>query len=81
MRLVQTSFDKKTYLSYLKVSICHFLLLFLFLKQLSQGYMKAVEAKLAESNPDRVDAFKTGAQAYAKKIVGNFKDYEFVRSL
>ena len=43
--------------------------------------MKAVEAKLAESNPDRVNAFKTGAQAYAKKIVGNFKDYEFVRSL
>lgn len=41
--------------------------------------MKAVKAKLAETNPDRVDAFEKGAAAYAKKIVTNFKDYEFVR--
>lgn len=39
--------------------------------------MKAVKAKLAETNPDRVDAFEKGAAAYAKKIVTNFKDYEF----
>ena len=41
--------------------------------------MKAVKAKLSESNPDRVAAFEKGAQAFAKKIVGNFKNYEFVR--
>jgi len=42
--------------------------------------MKAVKAKLAETNPDRVEAFEKGAQGYAKKIVANFKDFEFVRS-
>jgi Translationally controlled tumour protein len=41
--------------------------------------MKAVKAELARSNPDRVDAFEKGAQGYAKTIVTNFKDYEFVR--
>ena len=40
--------------------------------------MKAVKAKLAETKPDRVDAFEKGAQVYAKKIVANFKDFEFV---
>ena len=38
--------------------------------------MKAVKAKLPA---DRVDAFEKGAAAFAKKIVANFKDYEFVR--
>jgi hypothetical protein len=42
--------------------------------------MKAVKGKLQESNPDRVVAFEKGAAAYAKKIISNFKDYEFVRS-
>lgn len=42
--------------------------------------MKAVKTKLAETNPDRVEAFEKGAQAFAKKLVANFKDYEFVRS-
>ncbi|KAI0320801.1 translationally controlled tumor protein [Amylostereum chailletii] len=42
-----------------------------------KGYMKAVKAKLAETKPDRVEAFEKGAAAYAKKIVANFKDYEF----
>jgi hypothetical protein len=37
--------------------------------------MKAVKEKLPE---DRVADFEKGAQAYAKKIVGKFKDYEFV---
>jgi hypothetical protein len=55
-RLQPTTFDKKTYLTYLK------------------GYMKAVKAKLAE---DRVEDFEKGAQAFAKKIIANFKDYEF----
>lgn len=40
--------------------------------------MKTIKAKLAETNPDRVSAFEKGAQAFAKKIVANFKDYEFV---
>ncbi|KAI0268269.1 translationally controlled tumor protein [Gloeopeniophorella convolvens] len=55
-RLQQTSFDKKTFLSYLK------------------GYMKTIKEKLPE---DRVAAFEKGAQAFAKKLVANFKDYEF----
>ena len=42
--------------------------------------MKAVKGKLAELTPDRVDAFEKGASAFAKKIVANFKDYEFVSS-
>jgi hypothetical protein len=58
-RLQSTSFDKKSFLTYLK------------------SYMKAVKAELANSKPDRVDAFEKGAQAYAKKIVANFKDFEF----
>lgn len=39
--------------------------------------MKAVKAHLEEKNPERVAAFEKGAQAFAKKIIGNFKDYEF----
>ena len=39
--------------------------------------MKAVKQKLQETNPDRVGEFEKGAQAFAKKIVSNFKDYEF----
>jgi len=38
--------------------------------------MKAVKAKLPE---ERVTAFEKGAAAFAKKIVANFKDYDFVR--
>lgn len=37
--------------------------------------MKAVKGKLPA---DRVETFEKGAQAFAKKIVANFKDYEFV---
>ena len=40
--------------------------------------MKTVKAHLSEKNPERVEAFEKGAQAFAKKIVANFKDYEFV---
>lgn len=42
-----------------------------------KGYMKAVKGKLQETNPDRVAAFEKNAAAFAKKIIGNFKDYEF----
>ena len=37
--------------------------------------MKSVKEKLPE---DRVAAFEKNAQAFAKKIVAGFKDYEFV---
>jgi hypothetical protein len=41
--------------------------------------MKAVKEKMKErgASDDAVKEFETGAQAYAKKIVSNFKDYEF----
>lgn len=39
--------------------------------------MKAVKGKLEESKPDRVAPFEKGASAFAKKIIANFKDYEF----
>jgi hypothetical protein len=42
--------------------------------------MKAVKAKLLETKPERVEAFEKGAQAFAKKIIANFDDYEFVGS-
>ncbi|KAF8591541.1 translationally controlled tumor-associated [Ramaria rubella] len=58
-RLQSTTFDKKSYLTYLK------------------GYMKAVKTKLETTHPDRVAAFEKGAAAFAKKIVANFKDFEF----
>ncbi|QIW96480.1 hypothetical protein AMS68_001998 [Peltaster fructicola] len=60
-RLNSTSFDKKSYLSHLK------------------GYMKAVKSKLKEkdASDEVVAEFEKGAAAYAKKIVANFKDYEF----
>ena len=42
--------------------------------------MKAVKAKLQEkgASEEEVQAFEKGAQAFAKKIVSNFKDYEFL---
>ncbi|GFZ43650.1 Translationally-controlled tumor protein homolog [Saitozyma sp. JCM 24511] len=42
-----------------------------------KGYMKAVKAHLQEKSPERVPIFEKKAQEFAKKIVGNFKDYEF----
>ena len=39
--------------------------------------MKKIKGYLQENNPDKVEEFEKGAQAYAKKIVANFKDYEF----
>lgn len=75
-RLQATQFDKKSFLVYLKVrsasEVTEYLLNFFKKKQ---GYMKAVKAQLPA---DRVETFEKGAQAYAKKIVGKFNDYEFV---
>ena len=39
--------------------------------------MKKVKAHLAENDASRVEAFEKAAQNYAKKIVANFKDWEF----
>lgn len=58
-RLTATSFDKKSYMTYIK------------------GYMKAIKAKLQESNPERVPVFEKQAATFVKKIIANFKDYEF----
>jgi len=60
-RLNQTSFDKKSYLTHLK------------------SYMKKVKEamKAKGASDDEVAAFEKGAQGYAKKIVGNFKEYDF----
>ncbi|KAL6707442.1 hypothetical protein ACN47E_004012 [Coniothyrium glycines] len=60
-RLNETGFDKKGYLTYLK------------------GYMKAVKEGLKAKGADEaaIKDFETKAGAYAKKIIGNFKDYEF----
>ncbi|CCE62420.1 hypothetical protein TPHA_0C02670 [Tetrapisispora phaffii CBS 4417] len=42
-----------------------------------KGYMKAIKARLQESDPDAVATFEKGAQTYAKKVIGSFKDWEF----
>ena len=77
-RLQSTTFDKKSYLAYLKV-ILFFLLPSMVLNGQFQAYMKAVKEKLGPEGPERVKAFESGAGAYAKKIIANFKDFEFVR--
>jgi len=60
-RLNSTQFDKKSYLSHLKT------------------YMKKVKEAMKEKGADdaKVAEFEKGAQGYAKKIIGNFKDYDF----
>lgn len=42
-----------------------------------KGYMKAVKAHLSEKNPERVPIFEKQAAVFAKKVLTNFKDYEF----
>lgn len=46
---------------------------------LEVAYMKKVKEALKEKNApeETITAFEKGAQAYAKKIVANFKDYDF----
>ncbi|PWN37225.1 putative translationally-controlled tumor protein [Meira miltonrushii] len=58
-RLQSTTFDKKSYLTYLK------------------GYMKAIKTQLQSTDPARVEIFEKKAQEFAKKVLGNFKDYDF----
>lgn len=40
--------------------------------------MKRVKAELTKTHPDKVEAFEKGAGAYAKKVVADFKNYDFV---
>jgi len=49
------------------------------LTDLISGYMKAVKEKMKEkgASDDEVKEFEKGASGYAKKIVANFKDYDF----
>lgn len=61
-RLNETSFDKKSYLSHLKT----------YMKKVKEGL------KANGASDDTVAEFEKGAAAFAKKIVGNFKDYEFL---
>jgi hypothetical protein len=58
-RLSETSFDKKSYMTYIK------------------GYMKELKKRLQETNPERAQIFEEKAPAFVKKILGNFKDYDF----
>ncbi|KAJ1645983.1 hypothetical protein J3B02_002538 [Coemansia erecta] len=60
-RLSQTQFDKKSYMTYIK------------------GYMKDLATKLKElgKSDEEIEAFKKRASELVKKILGNFKDYEF----
>jgi len=60
-RLQETSFDKKGYMTYLK------------------SYMKKVKEALKTkgASDEEVAAFEKGAASFAKKVLGNFKDYEF----
>jgi hypothetical protein len=83
-RLQPTTFDKKSYLTYLKVCLPRsrnskraYLLIISPLLLDTQGYMKAVKANLAKDDPERVEVFEKKAAEIAKKIVGNFKDYDF----
>lgn len=42
-----------------------------------KSYIKSIRAKLEESNPSRVAEFESGAQVYAKKVLGNFDNFRF----
>ncbi|KAF1984001.1 microtubule/calcium-binding protein [Aulographum hederae CBS 113979] len=61
-RLNETQFDKKSYLSHLK------------------GYMKKVKEGLKNkgASEEEIKDFESKAGGFAKKIVANFKDYEFL---
>lgn len=76
-RLQSTSFDKKSYLTHLKG--IYLALVFSEILLIISGYMKAVKQKMKEANKsdEEIAEFEKGAQSYAKKIVSNFKDYDF----
>ncbi len=39
--------------------------------------MKKVKQHLEKENPSRVETFEKQAAVFAKKVVGNFKDFDF----
>lgn len=39
--------------------------------------MKSIKEKLQAEDPSRVEPFEKAAGAFAKKIIANFKDYDF----
>lgn len=39
--------------------------------------MAAVKAHLEKTAPERVADFMKGAQTFAKRVLGNFSEYEF----
>jgi hypothetical protein len=42
-----------------------------------KGYMKRLLERIKAKNPERVDAFQKEAQEFVKKVLANFKDYDF----
>jgi hypothetical protein len=42
-----------------------------------KGYMKEIKKRLQETDPERATVFEQNAPAFVKKLLGNFKDYEF----
>ena len=75
-RLQSTSFDKKSYLTYLKGKDSRIVSKHHTANEL-KGYMKAVKKHLQDSGKSEAEVkdFETKAQGFAKKIVANFKDY------
>jgi hypothetical protein len=76
-RLNETSFDKKSYLTHLKCKFAGSAAIQSFsdfpsMKQVKEGLKKK------GASDEEVKDFETKAGAYAKKIIANFKDYEFL---
>ncbi|KAG8452307.1 hypothetical protein GDO86_004205 [Hymenochirus boettgeri] len=46
-------------------------------KSYIKGYLKLIKERLEETNPDRVKPFMSGATEMVKRILANFKDYQF----
>ncbi|OCT95574.1 hypothetical protein XELAEV_18013263mg [Xenopus laevis] len=46
-------------------------------KNYIKDYVKQLKAHLEKTNPERVNTFMKGAQETVKKILGNFKNYQF----
>ncbi|KAI1001076.1 hypothetical protein K3495_g7126 [Podosphaera aphanis] len=63
-QLEKTTFDKKSYGSYIK------------------AYLKRVKEELQnkEVPAEEITAFEKGAMTFVKKVLGNFKDYDFYTS-
>ena len=79
-RLNKTEFDKKSYLLHLKGGPdAAELVIDGDADTIYLGYMKKVKEALKEKDAGEaaVTSFEKNAQAYAKKIVAGFKDYDF----